>query len=1642
MGQSFDQVATNPAWRCPCCLGLCNCSSVSCQRKLMGLKDTGPLEREARALGFLSAAHYLVLTLFDPAAPRPAPVPPADAAAVSLRPDAASTFALARSAADARALAAARTKGAARARAEAAARRQMEAVHAALGGGAQVVGAGTRLDLGLGLRPPPTALAPLASAADLGWDALDEPSDGDDSDDGRARGEERAPRAAAAAPAAPALAHPPPSMPRLVAGSSISLGARASAALRGVPLLPEAGAGGARAVRPGPPLPTPSATPADGGGLAVDGDLGAGGSGAGPHAGLAAGPGLPGPPRGGGGAPRPRPLSTATTARALGMGERRWGGGGGGGGGARGAPRAVAASPPPPEADGVAEAPAVEQQPPAPEAGAAPVPPPPPPPPPPPLAALPPDFAGDRPPASDGVYACLLTTARQALAVLWRTGEGEGGATAPDAAVARAALAAVLDGVRRSVAAPVPVPGDEDGGGGGGAARIQHPLAARGGLADAAAALVAVAAGAPPEDAAYDVPALLGGREPLADWGGSGVGPRAALLAALFAAHDALAARAAPTRHAAAAIGDVATALLAEYGQAVEVGSGDGAWSDACTRVGPVSLPPGADDAAAALLPLVLGDAALLCYALDFAAARGGGGDGGLAGPWTLAPLDPRSPAPAAARERAAHALHLLLAGHPPAAAGAHGGWLGALLSSHAIPFLEASLAADYPLRRGALPAAPGGRGGDAAPADPAAPLRPVEASPSRRAAVLAQAHAWLLVAGGCGPAPGAGAPPPLASLLDRAGAPFGGDRVWRDAGVAPPYRSLATHYAAVALGVAPALAGPPRAQRAALRFWLAGAGDPHAGAPFARLTLALASCPHTAWAFERVEMTADDLAGGPDAAAARGAAAAAVVAAAAAARGPAAAADLVADLAPILDLRRREAAEGRRGRRWRRAAVPLAAAAAVAAAPAESMRRPPRPGARSPLVDLGMLLAEAAADALGEKEGGGADLAAGAFAAAVAGVVATVAAAGSVAALEAGAVPGALSPVWRLADAVAAAPAAARAAAAALATPRALAVCHYLLAAPLRRALERGPLDAGDLAKAAAGAAALVGAMLVDGGWGDEAGDGATPPLWLRTLLPPALAPLIDALCPTGPGAPAGGATPPLLAAAVFGAAARVATARGASVLPPLAPPPPPTSRLAYANGPLRTGEAVPDDRFGAALAVWWRVVVGGAVRAAGKVGRAEPAAEARTELPTIRATTPEAARAARGELQSLLGAPRALPPRPPLPPPPAPAKVEAVTEEDAAVAGLAMLASLARCGGHGVAWAASGLRGARPHAAAAPPRVRAAFDDAVVACGVEEGGGLLAPVVVAAAAAPSAVPPPTTTFLPSAPPATSTDIATAPRGAILGAIEGWAPPPAIRSAPSGARVAALALHAGSATGPLLAKVAWALADAPGVAPSGAVPVEAGELCAVFGGEAALATAAPRRLRLLHLQVRAAAGSGGRAVPSLASTARSRARLATAAPRLPVAAAAGGMAQGRPPAAAPPARPAAPRLPVAVGPAAPPAPSPAPSLPVARAPTAFPARPPLAPLDASAPRPPPPPPPPLVLTPAVCRRLAADLATLGFPFTDAMRALVVARAREAAETLGGGGGGARAHRGDSREEDLKQRAVDYLLGRARPQRE
>ncbi|KAK9813744.1 hypothetical protein WJX73_006721 [Symbiochloris irregularis] len=64
MGQHLDEVNARPfgEWRCPCCLGLCNCSAPDCQRACALLAPTRQLYSEAQSLGYRSVAHYLVLT--------------------------------------------------------------------------------------------------------------------------------------------------------------------------------------------------------------------------------------------------------------------------------------------------------------------------------------------------------------------------------------------------------------------------------------------------------------------------------------------------------------------------------------------------------------------------------------------------------------------------------------------------------------------------------------------------------------------------------------------------------------------------------------------------------------------------------------------------------------------------------------------------------------------------------------------------------------------------------------------------------------------------------------------------------------------------------------------------------------------------------------------------------------------------------------------------------------------------------------------------------------------------------------------------------------------------------------------------------------------------------------------------------------------------------------------------------------------------------------------------------------------------------------------------------------------------------------------------------------------------------------------
>jgi hypothetical protein len=65
VGQNLEEALANAEWICPVCLDICNCSSPTCQRERKGLKSTGQLDHEARAYGWLSVAHYLILTALD-----------------------------------------------------------------------------------------------------------------------------------------------------------------------------------------------------------------------------------------------------------------------------------------------------------------------------------------------------------------------------------------------------------------------------------------------------------------------------------------------------------------------------------------------------------------------------------------------------------------------------------------------------------------------------------------------------------------------------------------------------------------------------------------------------------------------------------------------------------------------------------------------------------------------------------------------------------------------------------------------------------------------------------------------------------------------------------------------------------------------------------------------------------------------------------------------------------------------------------------------------------------------------------------------------------------------------------------------------------------------------------------------------------------------------------------------------------------------------------------------------------------------------------------------------------------------------------------------------------------------------------------
>jgi hypothetical protein len=62
MGQNLDEALSNPDWRCPVCLDICNCSGVNCQRARRDLAPTQQLNSEAQHHGWDSVAHYLIMT--------------------------------------------------------------------------------------------------------------------------------------------------------------------------------------------------------------------------------------------------------------------------------------------------------------------------------------------------------------------------------------------------------------------------------------------------------------------------------------------------------------------------------------------------------------------------------------------------------------------------------------------------------------------------------------------------------------------------------------------------------------------------------------------------------------------------------------------------------------------------------------------------------------------------------------------------------------------------------------------------------------------------------------------------------------------------------------------------------------------------------------------------------------------------------------------------------------------------------------------------------------------------------------------------------------------------------------------------------------------------------------------------------------------------------------------------------------------------------------------------------------------------------------------------------------------------------------------------------------------------------------------
>lgn len=1392
--------------------------------------------------------------------------------------------------------------------------------------------------------------------------------------------------------------------------------------------------------------------------------------------------------------------------------------------------------------------------------------------------------------------ASLLTLARQALsfeaAATARQGEGGGAAAAAAAsALACDAMVTAVGDLRATLAAPVAVLAGGGGGGGGHAqdpSPSAHHLAAPGALRDAAALLSAFASAGPPADAAYEVPALLCGREPFVDWARSDVVARSALLGAALASADALARRAGAAPPAspdaaslAAASAEVATCVLGWVDALV---SESGAAAGAAARlgplgftgptslaVGPLCLAPGdgADSTAAALRGLQIGDATLACHALDWAAARVGGGRGGgagtpsalataLASPALIRPLDPSTPAHRAVRARAAAAVHALIASARSGLAAATGvaGRHGAaapslppailkvahLVATAAVPALEAGLAGDYPLRRSTgwggggdahtcLPgsalaaAAARPRQEGAVVADQATTLPPLPRPPppagdglaSTRATLLAEAHAFLVAAG----------LEPATTLLARAAAPYTPDRLWREPGAAAPYRSLAAHYAAVSLRVAPAaiFASPP-ALRPWLRFWLAALAEPGARTPVAGLTAALADSPASAWCFAGAGGACPaDLLDEAAAPRARASLAASVLAAVRAREGVAGVSALVYDLPPVLAVRAREAAAARRARRWRGGAVGLLGAASLAAAPADAFRRP-GPAGKSALDYSASMLAgfvgDAAADALdaagarasrgavvaaSQGQGGGgsaaaravptpSDLASAAYGDAITATASLVLASGGVD----GAPPGVVDALAALADgaagrgggrggrgagatppAAAAALAAAAAAALAAPGPPAILLAHYLISGPLRRALEQGHTRPdGEAGDAGVGAARLVGALVCERGFGGGAA--------LHALLPPALAPLLDALCPGGliQGGPAAAA--PRVAAAVVGALGLVARTHGLAALPPaLHPadpaPPPPTSTLQYAGGPLATGGPLPGDRFEGAVAVFWRAALGAAagvvVGALGGGGGGD--APSPPSLPLL---TPPLARATRGDLFTLLGPPR--PGRPgaaglvsggagggggvagaattaiqggsrPAPDASLPSTLpvgtgpdgdspaaQAVAHADAAVAALGLAGDVGSGGRPG--WAVALLEAVRPAVVGATlgsqpgplaARILAAYDaavDAVIGSDAalwarlarrgEGEGGDGATTAVAATRHPP----------PGRPLSTPAALAALPKGAALaGPLAGvWAVgPPLRRTDAAGKAVVALNMHWGGPGGPKAALVVWSGGDSLLAPALGGLALPSPVM--VTGG---LTVGAAKAVPILM------AGPGTRVVVAVEEgVPRPRLRPAARAPRLPIAEA----ARSPPPPPPPVTSPEAPSSVTETGEEAvveeeaAPAPAPPP-----HQPHPSPRRPPLAELPPAAcvpdpscppanPSTAPPAPSALVLTPAACERLAAPLVAAGHTRPAALRALLVARARAAREDFLAG----RPVRppGADGEEALVRRALNYLMG-------